>query len=401
VSTVNNDAYLYGKPPTPIGSPKRLKTSPAEVLHELGMATTLLAASPLAQVARHWAHVRYCATLTANHTRLALSRPADDVVYHHKVTQSEQLGIGLALVTAKAVRYETHPDWEISVVDAEVALKAGFVEGVGHEVRQRAHTAKRPDYILVGRKTSRRRTWLKYWILECKGTHGNPKRAIKQLATASVQVRALEIGGSTPPSFLVASCLGQAGITTYLLDPPGDGELWSGPTAELNELLRDTPEDQYWRPQPAPAPTADSGGGAADTSPAEEPGSEEGATEEPDPEDIAPGPPDVFTIPEDRRGWFAQILTRAAAAATLRFPNRLHLEGTRFQTPLPDRRVLEVFRGKDPRLYRMLASGDIGGYLRVAPAVYRRWMAHPRPLPTGVVSYGRDGTALVIRTLSR
>jgi hypothetical protein len=86
-------------------------TSPAQVLHELGVATTFLSASPLAQVARHWAHVRYCATLTARNGCLAQSPHAGNVVYHHKVAQSEQLGIGLALVVAKRVLRRQHPNW--------------------------------------------------------------------------------------------------------------------------------------------------------------------------------------------------------------------------------------------------------------------------------------------------
>ncbi|MFG1954427.1 hypothetical protein [Micromonospora sp. NPDC048830] len=96
-----NDAYRYGKAPVTVTIGPTVGTSPAQVLHELGVATTLLTASPLAQVARHWAHVRYCATLTRQRGMLGLTPSAQSLVYHHKVTQSEQLGIGLALVVAK------------------------------------------------------------------------------------------------------------------------------------------------------------------------------------------------------------------------------------------------------------------------------------------------------------
>ncbi|GGM65550.1 hypothetical protein GCM10011608_58450 [Micromonospora sonchi] len=57
-------AYLPGKSLTPVALGKPFRTSAAKVLHELGVATTFLDVAPLAQVARHWAHVRYCATLT-------------------------------------------------------------------------------------------------------------------------------------------------------------------------------------------------------------------------------------------------------------------------------------------------------------------------------------------------
>ncbi|MGC5379341.1 hypothetical protein ACPXB1_12775 [Micromonospora sp. DT68] len=125
------EAYRYGKNPSPVRIGPPVRTSAAQVLHEVGVATTFLTASPLAQVARHWAHVRYCATLTVREGCLALSRHAGNVVYHHKVAQSEQLGIGLALVVAKAVLRQQYPDWDFHAVDAEVALKAGFIDGVG------------------------------------------------------------------------------------------------------------------------------------------------------------------------------------------------------------------------------------------------------------------------------
>ncbi|MEO3777285.1 hypothetical protein ABGB16_10625 [Micromonospora sp. B11E3] len=429
-----NDAYAYGKPPTPVRLSRPLRTSPAQVLHELGVATTFLTASPLAQVAKHWAHVRYCATLTNARGHLALSRHAEDVVYHHKVTQSEQLGIGLALVVAKAALRELYPDWEFHAVDAEVALKAGFITGVG-DVESANNTKKRPDYFLVGHHTSGRRTDFKVVILECKGTHGAKNFAIEQLARASVQVEALRVGGRTPPSLMVASCLARSRITSYVLDPPGDGGLWSGPNRDLDELLRGSPEDQHWQPQQAATAAEDAqepetaGGAAAAPS----------GTASPADEDLPPGAPDIFEIPEERRGWFTQVLTRAVAAATLlfagnsaaardyatprqrgddlsteqptlldldppwalstttslRLPNGLRLEGTRYRTPLPDGKVLEVFRGVERRLYRHLADGELGPYLRAAPRTYRKWSQ--ARLDDAVLSLGRDGTALVVR----
>ncbi|MEU5948552.1 hypothetical protein ABZ793_23735 [Micromonospora sp. NPDC047465] len=111
-AAAKNDAYRYGKAPVTVTIGPTVGTSPAHVLHELGVATTLLTASPLAQVARHWAHVRYCATLTQQRGGvLGLTPSAQSLVCHHKVTQSEQLGIGLALVVAKRVLQRQHPRW--------------------------------------------------------------------------------------------------------------------------------------------------------------------------------------------------------------------------------------------------------------------------------------------------
>ncbi|MFG1893454.1 hypothetical protein ACGFIP_05550 [Micromonospora zamorensis] len=429
------EAYWHHKTLTPVDvGTGGLRTTPAEVLHELGVATTLLTASPLSQVARHWAAVRYCATLTRNSGRLALTPDANEVVYHHKVTQSEQLGIGLALVVAKRVLRQQYRGWTFHAVDAEVALKAGFVDGVG-AVESVSRTKKRPDYILLGHHATKARRRMKIVILECKGTHQSPSFIHGQLARAAVQVEALSVGGQHPPSLMVASHLTQAGITAYVLDPPGDDELWSGDDDELDGLLSTTPEDQFWRPRTA-APIEHEARQAPTGVPS--------PADEADPdlaEELPPGAPQVFDIPEQQRGWFTQILTRAVAATALLFagnseaasgyatprqrgtedpafqpglfdldpawatssagtfalPNGLSAEGTRHRAPLGRGRVLEVFRGVESRLYRELADGRIGAYLRDAPSFFGRRAA--MPTDGSVYSFGRDGTVLVVRAL--
>lgn len=55
---------MHWKRPRPVPALGPLNTAPVQVLHELGVATTLLTASPLPQVARPWAQLRYCASLT-------------------------------------------------------------------------------------------------------------------------------------------------------------------------------------------------------------------------------------------------------------------------------------------------------------------------------------------------
>ncbi|MFY1702639.1 hypothetical protein ACN28G_12985 [Micromonospora sp. WMMA1923] len=371
--SLDQEAYRYGKPLTPVNVGKGLlPTSPAQVLHALGVATTLLTASPLAQVARHWAHVRYCATLTrTRQQRLALSTHANAVVYHHKVTQSEQLGIGLALVVARDVLRRQFPRWTFHAVDAEMALKAG-----------------RPQ-----------------------------------------------------SSLMVASCLAQSGITAYALDPPGDDELWSGGNDHLDELLSINPEEQFWRPRPAaPDETRDR------EEPADAPPAATGttpATSAADPaEELPPGAPQVFDVPAEQRGWFTRVLTRAVAATTLLFagdsatasgyatprqrgreepelqpglfeldppwatstagtiplPDGLSAEGTRYRAPLGRGRTLEVFRGVESSLYRHLAEGRVGPYLKGAPAVFGR---RATARDGGVYSYGPDGTVLVVHLLHR
>lgn len=55
-------SYLKAPEPVAVGwSP--LKTSPADILRELGVATTFVSRSRFLPVAQLWAHVRYCATM--------------------------------------------------------------------------------------------------------------------------------------------------------------------------------------------------------------------------------------------------------------------------------------------------------------------------------------------------
>jgi hypothetical protein len=116
----------YLKAPSPVAVSSPLTTSPADILRELGAATTFVSRSRLLPVAQLWAHVRYCATMRARGGMLALTPDAAQaVVHHHKVAQSEQLGIGLALVVARAVLRQLHPRLDYHVVDADVALRAG------------------------------------------------------------------------------------------------------------------------------------------------------------------------------------------------------------------------------------------------------------------------------------
>ena len=463
--SVKDSAYRYRKKPTAMASAHCPRTTPAQVLHELGTATTFFRQPAFADVARHWAHVRYCATLGSNRRgQLALSPDAEDVVHHHKVTQSEQLGIGLALVVAKEALRRQHPGWEFSAVDAEVALRAGFVDGLG-PVRQTGRSKKRPDYFLVGRKMDGGGGF-KVVVLECKGTHSDRSFALTQLATACVQVQSVEIGGSAPSGLMVASCLSRSGIVSYLLDPEGDDELWSGPDEQIDELLATPCEDLDLRTSTR-TPEQDNAMAAESR---DDPRGEQMATEVQEPEEsdeesevqsdgepreqfdqtvggespdqLEPGGPQVFRIPAERRSWFFRVLARTAAANALLFAgdgehaaryatarqrqlpglqadgllaapgpepvstahssfvltDGLVFRGTVYQAPLPGGRVLQVHRGVDEGLYRLLEEGQVGPYFRTAGQVRRRWLeARSRSRPDEVVSVGHDGTALWLR----
>lgn len=419
--STKDSAYLYRRWPSAMAPAHCPRTTPAQVLHELGMATTFFSEPAFADIARRWVCLRYCATLVRDPSDyLALSQDAEEVVHHHKAVQSEQLGIGLALVVAKEALRRQYPGWVFSAVDAEVALRAGFVGGLA-PVRQTSPSKRRPDYFLVGRKRGGGGGF-RVVVLECKGTHSDRSYALTQLATAGVQVQTVEVGGSVPPGLMVASSLSPSGIVSYLLEVKGDDELWSGPDEQFGELLDEHVDELL----AAPCEELD----LQPSSPALETFHAR----------RAPGALQVFGIPAERRSWFFRVLARTAAANALLFAGdgvhaaeyatarqRLHsrsqadgslasgpepvnlvrpirladglvLQGTFDQAPLPDGRVLEVHRGVDQELYQLLEEGRVGPYFRAAGRVRSRWLeARARSRPDGIVSVGHDGTVLSLR----
>jgi hypothetical protein len=421
-----------------------IESSPAEVLRELGLATTFITASPFADIARHWAHVRYCATLKGNQKQvLALTPAGSDIVHHHKVAQSEQLGVGLALVVAKRILERQYPGWLFSSVDVDVALAAGFLEGVGL-VRQKNKATMRPDYFLVGRRVGSARSGCKVYVLECKGTHGNSYHSRKQLATASLQVGSIEVGDRTLPSLIVASRLSTAGISIDVLDPPGDDDLWAGTPGELDSLLSEDPGPQRWT---SGKPTFEQfrarqrelrGSQALQDSDAELRSAH--AAYEASLDEL----PVIFQVPETGKQWLFRVLARSAAHSILRFAGdntsasqftspraadlqRLPIDepapdwqsftvsaessiashrfvGVNYSMPLPDGASLEIFRGVEKGMYENLHEGRISAYLRRAHQLRDTWGSVARGAgassgPYQAVSVGNDGTGLRIRVV--
>jgi hypothetical protein len=70
---------------------------------------------------------------------MELSPDGKDPRYHRKSVQAEGLGITLALAAALRIVQERHPNYRFEVVDAGVALEAGWALK-GSEVRSRENT---------------------------------------------------------------------------------------------------------------------------------------------------------------------------------------------------------------------------------------------------------------------
>lgn len=424
---------------------------PVEVLRELGVATTFFTNNPFTEAARLWAHARYCGTLETNRQGLLiLSQDADDVVFHHKTAQSEQLGIGFALLIAKKVLRDWYPKFDFQVVDADIALSAGFIETIGR-IQQDDRTKMRPDYFLVGHRTGKAGSAIVV-VLECKGTHKTRHFAIEQLAKASVQVETVPIGNQTPRAIMVATLLKRSGITAFVLDPPGAEELWSGDDEQLDDLLTQPPENLQLKPRLPSAEELqarqDLLTATDDIGPHPEPKLTQEDLEVAEP--LPTGLPEIFPIPESRRSWFLQVLARSAVTSTLlyagdtasarsyatqrqrglsaeqnaagqqilfedeteqaanagtawssfRLNEDLAFEGTRYTIPISDRKLLEVRRGVERDLYAQLEQGRIGAYWRRAKIFWERWSEWTSTKSSNdAVSLGRDGTALTVRII--
>lgn len=388
-----------------------MKITPWELLHTLGRATVLSGQGSSRALAQHWSCLKYITTLQKNYYgRMELSADGHDPRYHRKSVQAEDLGIAFALSAALRIAQRRHPDFKFEIVDADVALEAGWALR-GAEVRSREKTLLRPDYFLVGLRGDEPARLI---TVECKGSHGRVDAQYVQLAKASAQVHAVVVGGvesddMPPPSLLMATALrGEGGIEMRILDPEGDGVLaipgdraltLNGPTEQLNELAG------------IPSTTIDGR------------------------DDARPG----FYVAPDRAEWFSRVLARTSAAGLLAFvgdraaarallTNRqqdrvgpaytLPGTGATFDTGItlgglffvgtdhvfrfgPQR--LEAFSGLLVGLHQRLAAADLDGYQALLPDVLAEW-EHRRERATqewgGVITMDINGAVLGLRPIN-
>lgn len=389
----------------------RMFITPWEVLHTLGRATVLAGQGSSRALAQHWACLKYITTLQANDKgRMELSEDGRDPTHHRKSVQAEDLGIAFALAAALRIAYKRHPDHHFEVVDADVALEAGWTLR-GAEIQSKRNTKLRPDYFLVGVKDGEPARII---TVECKGSHQEIDAQHIQLAKAAAQVNAVVVGdadagGAPPPSLLMATSLAsKGGIEMRILDPDGDGVLalpdngapsLNGPVQEYNDF-------------PAIPTTAPDGR-----------------------RESRPG----FYIPPERSEWFTRILARTAAASLLAFAGD-RASARSLLSPRQQRRVgpanehpstgivcdtgvtlggmdfvgtdhvfrvggyrIEAFSGMLQGLHRILAEDrDIHRYESVLPTANEAWSERSGEVRAewgGALQMDADGAVLGLRLM--
>jgi hypothetical protein len=387
-----------------------MSITPWELLHTLGRATILSGQGSSRALAQHWSCLKYITTLQANRQgRMELSQDGRDPRYHRKSVQAEDMGIAFALAAALRIAQERHADYQFEVVDADVALEAGWALK-GTEVRSRENTLLRPDYFLVGLKDGEPARLV---TVECKGSHGKVDAQHTQLAKASAQVHAVVIGDANtaaapPPSLLMATALAaNGGIEMRILDPEGDGVLTV--PGERN-LSLNGPVEQFHEFAGIPTKTVD------------------------DRDNTRPG----FYIPPQRSEWFSRVLARTSAASLLAFvgdraaardlltPRQQDRVGSAYTVPGTDAqfdagimlggmtfvgtdhvfrfgsRRMEAFSGILVGLHRLLAEKDLQGYQSALPQVIAAWSQQRHDAEAdwgGVVTMDSDGAVLGLRPI--
>ncbi|MFK0159908.1 hypothetical protein ACIQVK_48570 [Streptomyces sp. NPDC090493] len=393
---------LRALPATEVGPSVRF--TPWDVLHALGRATVLSRQGAGRGLAEHWGCLKYCQALDGSPGRyMALSEEGLNPRRHYKTVQSGELGIGFALAVAERALKKRYPDHLISVVDADIALQAGWAL-VGKDVKRRDWVKLRPDFLLEAWKPGEPS---KVVPLACKGTHAKGSYAHTQLAAASAQVEAVHVGpwDQTPTLVTSTELLGQGGIIVHVLHAPGDGSLPLPPDAlDADRELEDL--NIY--------PDVRVPGAAGED------------------EQRVSG----FQVLPDQYPWFRRALARAGAAGLMGFtgggePTAQYLTerqgkrhfkgfthagtgivqdidheiggmtfvGTDHVFRLNGTRV-EAFSGLEASLFDHLRDGRVEEYRRQAHALRSRWRSVRRQDDwDGPVSLREDGSIMAMRLL--
>ena len=274
---------------------RNMDVTPWELVQVLGRATALAMHGPSLTIAQHWSCLRYVTALQAGHRgRMERSGDGRKSQYHRKGVQAQDLGIAFGLAAALRLLERRHRGYRFEVVDADLALEAGWrlrAEGK-HKAKQEC-VKHRPGYFLVGRRPG---APLRVASVACRGSHGPSEYQVGQLARSAPHIRAVASGDYADGSDLlpgIALATGQAsegGIETRLLTSAGGGGLLSIPGKAAPDL-DGVPEGKNLEPGIACA----------------EPKTGERITRA------------GFSIAEHDREWFSQVLVRASAAALLTF----------------------------------------------------------------------------------
>lgn len=370
--------------------------APLSVLHALGRAISLDRQGSARGLAEHWGCLKYALALDGGQKQdhMTLSAEGRSTRRQHKTVQAHELGVGFGVAAVEHILRERYRDHRVSIVPAEVALRAGWpLTGLRY----------RPRFFAEVWRSGER---AKVFPVVCKGHHGRQSSSYPQLASASAHVEAVHIGpwNETPALVLSTELSMKGSIVVHALAADGDGGVLPAGEEELNSSSRDL----SMPPQI--------------TTPAER-----GAREE--------GLPGFHVLPR-HTGWFRTLLARTDAAGLVAFtgdssataPHLTKHQGREYYTRQSHAAIssvrniehtlldipcvgtehvfrlhgerVEAFSGLAEDLFNALAQGRVDRYRREVEAQYAR---HPYARWDrsweGAVSVRPDGSVLAIRRL--
>lgn len=387
------------------GVARSMTHTPWQVIHAIGLGTALARQGAGRGLAEHWGSLRYSQALAANRGGyLQLSPEGRDLLRFYKAAQSGEIGTGFASVLAERIVRSRYPDHSVSVIPADIALKAGWnLRSTGNGPRPEP-LQRRPHFFVEAWCPGRPS---KVLLVASKGTHGKTSQVHKQLATATAHVESVHIGphGAVPFLLVGTEIPATESLAVHLLEAPAETVLHQAPgepPADLNLHLDDRNE-----PAEVSLPRVRRG------------------------ERTVPG----FQVRPESFGWFSIVLARAEAATLMAFTGggkptaqyltneqgkrhfrhdnqagtgsvrdaRHHIHGIDFVGTdhvfrLNGKRV-EAFSGLAADLYAHLHHGRVTDYRADVHALRAQWPDSYTAKGWGPVSIRPDGSVMAMRLL--
>ncbi len=202
--------------------PRSLTLTPWQIIHAIGLGAAAARQGAGRGLAEHWGSLRYNQALEASQGNyLQLSSEGRDLLRFYKATQSGEIGTGFASLLAEELVRSRYPDHSVSVIPADVALKAGWT------LRSTSGTGTRPEPL-----QRRPHFFVEAWqpgqpskvlLLSSKGTHSSVHQVHKQLSTASAHVESVHIGpyGTVPYLLIGTEIPKRESLALHILEAEG------------------------------------------------------------------------------------------------------------------------------------------------------------------------------------
>lgn len=195
-----------------------------DVIHHLGRGLALSQRGASRGLAEHWGSLKYCQAVMGDaETYLRLSEEGQRIAMYYKALQSEELGHAFALAVSEQILEERYPDYSISIVRADTALRAGWTL----TSRDKAKTKTvgyhyRPQFFAEVWKPGESS---RVFPIACKGNHSDRQKAYEQLASAAVHADGVHIGAwNETPALLFSTEISLSDpLTVHALHADGAG----------------------------------------------------------------------------------------------------------------------------------------------------------------------------------